>query len=96
MKSLEIDHEAQERLKRTKNQQAEVVPPSPESPAEARDDRARYEGKENETKDVISVGYVAPADCPRGEEMAEQTSDKEEHTDPNPAAAPYVDNGHRA
>jgi len=71
MKSLEIDHEAQERLKRTKNQQADVVPPSPESPAEARDDCARYEGKENETKDVISVGYVAPADCPRGEEMAE-------------------------
>ena len=59
----------------------------PESPAEPRDYCARHERKKNKTKDVISIGYVASANCPRGKEMTEQASDKKKDTDPNPAVA---------
>jgi len=96
MEPLEINHEAQKRLNHAENQQRDVVAPSPESPAQTRDKCARHEGKEHETKDVVPVGHVASADGPRGKEMTEQPTDKEQHTDPKPAAAPYVGNGHRA
>src|SRR2546427_6331922 len=95
VESLEIDHKAKERLKHAENQYRDVVAAPPESPAEPRDYCARHESKKNKTRDVISIGYVASTDCPRGKEMTEQASDEEQHTDPNPAAALYVDHAHR-
>src|SRR5438876_5881569 len=95
MEPLEVDDEAQKRLKHAENQHRDVSAASPVSPAQAGDDSARHEGKDDEAKDVVPVGHVASADCPRRQKMAEQASGKEQHTDPSPAAT-YPGTGHRA
>src|ERR1700738_3092077 len=83
----DIDHEAQERLKRTENKQRDVMAALPEAPAQARDDGARHEGKADEAGDMVSVGQVGAAYCLCREKMPEQAAAKENWTAPDPAAA---------
>jgi hypothetical protein len=71
---LDIYDGAENCLKSTENQQRDVMASSPEAPAQAREDSARHDSKEEETDDMIPVSDVVAADRPRCKKMPEQAN----------------------
>lgn len=90
MEPRDVDEEAEKRLKRAENRQRDVMAAAPEAPAQAREEAARHEGKDDEAGDVVSVCHTAAADCLRRKKMPEQASAKEYHAKPDQAAASRV------
>jgi hypothetical protein len=89
--SLDIYHDAEERLNGTENQQRDVMAAFPEAPAQAREENARHESKEEEAEDVVPVSHIAAADRSRCKEMPKQANAEEYYAEPNPAAASPLD-----
>jgi len=90
---VDIDHDANQGLNHTDNQQRDVMAPLPETPAERSDDDAGHDSKEQEAGDMIPVGDVVATNRSRRQQMPGQTSRKKYYAEPNPAALHWVFNG---
>jgi hypothetical protein len=87
---VHVDHEADDRLNGTKNQQREVMTPSPKATGEYREDEARDDSQKDEAKYVVSVRDVVAADRLRGEQVTAQPGGKQYDTEPEPKGAVRV------
>jgi hypothetical protein len=74
--SLDIHEDAERRLNSADDQQCDIIAPSPEQSAQARDDGARHDQNQEEATDVVPERDIAPADRSRREIMAKESDDE--------------------
>ena len=92
-KSLDIHEESNKRLQNSQCQERNVGTPSPETPSQTRNDRARHESQPNKTEHVVTVRYIATADFSRGEQMAQKSGKEENEPDSDASAATRIGGG---
>jgi hypothetical protein len=81
VESLDVDHDAEERLNCTDGQHRDVTPASPEEPAQARDDCPGNHENQEESEDMMLVRErTITANRPRCKKMSEEANANENYT----------------